>query len=155
MVDFERFWLQSGTPNSPGPRGVLQGRCQQKPLGLGSIPLHLRGRAPSGRHGGGSRPALPGLHDVLCRSRSSGSVGLRVAVVEPSAKTFAFRFRVDGFCIQGSGFRVPESRFRGLGRNVQGFGVFDLGFRGVWIQGFGVLDLRVLDLGFGFEGLWI
>ena len=39
---------------------------------------------------GGSRPALPGLHDVLCRSRSSGSFGLRVAVVEPSAKTLGF-----------------------------------------------------------------
>ena len=38
---------------------------QQKFLGLGSIPLHLR-------HGGGSRPALPGLHDVFCRLRSSG-----------------------------------------------------------------------------------
>ena len=35
----------------------------------------------------GSRPALPVLHDVLCCSRSSGSYGLRVAVVEPSAKT--------------------------------------------------------------------
>ena len=39
----------------------------------------------------GSRPALPGLHDVLCRSRSSGSFGLRVAVVEPSAKDFGVR----------------------------------------------------------------
>ena len=93
MVDFERFWLQRGTPGSPGPRKVLQQgprRCQQKPLGLGSVPLHLCGRAPSGRHGGGSRPALPALHDVLCRSRSSGSFGLRVAVVEPSARTLGF-----------------------------------------------------------------
>ena len=60
---------------------------QPKLFGLGFLPLHLRG----GRHGGGSRPALPGLHDVLCRSRSSGSFGLRVAVVEPSAKTLGFR----------------------------------------------------------------
>ena len=70
--------------------------CGQKPPGLGSILYtlrykNLRRRAPSGRQGGGSRPALPGLHDVLCRSRSSGSFGLRVAVVEPSAKTLGFR----------------------------------------------------------------
>ena len=80
--------LGGGTPGSPGPGGCssrVPEKCQQKPLSLGSIPLHLRGRAPSGRHVGGSRPALPGLHDVLCRSRSSGSFGLRVAVVEPSA----------------------------------------------------------------------
>ena len=70
------------------PRRV-PGHASKKPLG--SLPLHLRGRAPSGRHGGGSRPALPGLHDVLCLSRSSGSFGLRVAVVEPSAKTLGFR----------------------------------------------------------------
>ena len=35
--------------------------------------------------------ASAGLHDVLCRSRSSRSFGLRVAVVERSAKTLAFR----------------------------------------------------------------
>ena len=76
------------------PRGVLQQGSREvraKTLESGSIPLHLRGRAPSGCHGGGSGPALPGLHDVLCRSRSSGSFGLRVAVVEPSAKTLGFR----------------------------------------------------------------
>ena len=33
----------------------------------------------------------PGLHDVLCRSRSSGSFGLHMAVVEPSAKTLRNR----------------------------------------------------------------
>ena len=66
---------------APDPRGVLQQGARDVPaktlaLGLGSLPLHLRGRAPSGRHGGGSRPALPGLHDDLCRSRSSGVWGL-------------------------------------------------------------------------------
>ena len=82
----------SGYPRPASP-GVLQEGARDaraKILGLGSPPLHLRGRAPSGRHGGGSRPALPGLHDVLCRSRSSGSFGLRVAVVE-LRKTLGFR----------------------------------------------------------------
>ena len=39
---------------------------------------------------GSSRPALPGLHDVLCRSRSSGNFGFRVAVVEPPIKASEF-----------------------------------------------------------------
>ena len=46
------------------------------------------------RKGAGSRSAFPALHDILCRSRSSGSFGLRVAVGEPSAKTLGFRGRV-------------------------------------------------------------
>ena len=89
----ESFLAAEGTAGPPARgcfRRVPETR-EQKLLGLGSLPLHLRGRAPSGRHGGGSRPALPGLYDVLCRSRSSGSFGLRVAVVEPSAKTLGFR----------------------------------------------------------------
>ena len=73
--------------------GVLQGGSKdvtacdgKKNSGLGPF-KSLRRRALAGWHGGGSRPALPGLHDVLCHSRSSGSFGLRVADVEPSAKT--------------------------------------------------------------------
>ena len=68
-----------GVPQARQPPGrcsrKVPGTCQQKFSGLGFLFL--------GRHGGGSRPALPGLHDVLSRSQSSGSFGLRVAVVEP------------------------------------------------------------------------
>ena len=51
---------------------------------------HLRTRAPTGCMDGGSRPALPGLHDVLCHSPCSDSFELHVAFVEPSAKTLEF-----------------------------------------------------------------
>ena len=66
---------------------------------------------------GASRLALPRLRvRVLRRSRSSGRFGApRVAVVEPSAKTFGFG--VFGFRVWG---------FRGLGD--KGFGAE--GFRG-------------------------
>ena len=93
LLMLSAFWLQRGTSGPPAPRRVLQ----QGPRGVPAKTLGfrvstlLRGRASSGRHGGGSRPALPGLHDVFCRSRSSGSFGLRVAVVEPSAKTLGFK----------------------------------------------------------------
>ena len=93
-VDFEPFLPVEGYPGPPAPRRVLQ----QGPRGVPAKNLGFRvytftppWEGPEGRHGGGSRPALPGLHDVLCRSRSSGSFGLRVAVVEPSAKTLGFR----------------------------------------------------------------
>ena len=89
MGHFERFLAAEGYPRPASPQGGASGRSQK--VGLGFLPLHLRRRAPSGRQGGGSRPALPALHDVLCRSRSSGSFGLRVAVVEPSAKTLGLR----------------------------------------------------------------
>ena len=71
--------------------------CRQKTAGMRASILelyaykNLRRKAPTGCHDGGSRRALPGLHDVLCRLRSSGSFGLRVAVVEPSAKTLGFK----------------------------------------------------------------
>ena len=42
---------------------------------------------------GGSRPALTGLHDVLCQSRNSGSFGLRVAVPSPQLRLQAFCHR--------------------------------------------------------------
>ena len=64
---------------------------------LGSVPLYrcayntsVRGHRQSAWMAGGSRPALPGLHDVLCHSPCSDSFELHVAVVEPSAKTLEF-----------------------------------------------------------------
>ena len=45
---------------------------------------------------GGSRPALPGLHDCFCHPRSLGSFGLRVVVVEHSAKTLG----LSGFMVK-------------------------------------------------------
>ena len=65
FLGYQRY---SRPQNAGGCSSRVPGMCQ-----------HLRGRAPSGRHGGGSRPALPGLHDDLCRWGSSGSFGLRVA----------------------------------------------------------------------------
>ena len=63
--------------------------CGQKPAGF-RVSTFIRyairtsvGGPRQGGMDGGSRPALPGLHDVLWRSRSLGSFGLRVAVVEP------------------------------------------------------------------------
>ena len=64
------------------------------------------------RHGGGSCPALPGLHDALCCARSSGSFGPRVAVVEPSAKTLGLGSLAGGVV----GLQASEWFGRGLGR---------------------------------------
>ena len=65
---------------------------------LVSVPLRRSayitsvGGPRQGAMDGDSRPALPGLHDVLCRLRSSGSLGLRVAVVEPSVRLWGPRY---------------------------------------------------------------
>ena len=63
--------------------------CQQKPPGLGSvlcnvtlIPRQIAMVA-----------AVAQLSMTLCRLRGSGSFGLRVAVVEPSAKTSGFKLK--------------------------------------------------------------
>ena len=102
------FWLQRGTSGPPAPRRVFQQGFRGVPaktLGFRVYTFTPPWEGLVGRHGGGSRPALPGLHDVFCRSRSSGSFGLREAVIEPSAKTLGF-FK---FGVQGSGLRVSNS----------------------------------------------
>ena len=76
--------VQAKTLMEQGAREVPKD-ASAKILGLGFLHLHLRQIAMSRRHGGGKRPALPGLRDLRCYSRSSGSFGLRVAVAEPSA----------------------------------------------------------------------
>ena len=71
-----RFLAERCTLGPPARRGCskrVPETREQKCLGLGSLPLHLRGRAPSGRHGGGSRPALPGLHDGEARAASGSA----------------------------------------------------------------------------------
>ena len=56
---------------APAPRVVLQEvpkDARAKTLGF-RVSTFTPPREGPGRHGGGSRPALPGLHDALCRSR--------------------------------------------------------------------------------------
>ena len=55
-----------------------------------------------------------------------------------------------GFRVQGLEFAFWRLRVQGF-VGVQGFGVQGLGFR---VLGFGVLGLRVRDSGFGFLGFW-
>ena len=60
MLDFE---ATNGASGPPAPSQVLQEGprgCQQKPPGLGFILYNTSVGGPSGRQGGGSRPALPG-----------------------------------------------------------------------------------------------
>ena len=72
---FNFFLLWRGSPRV----------SQQKHLGFSTFtPCEGPVKAPLC---GGSRPALPGLHDCFCHPRSLGSFGLRVMVVEHSAKT--------------------------------------------------------------------
>ena len=75
---------------------LVKGRelTAKNPPVYGSYFYHSVGGARgAGRHGA-SRLALPRLRlrvRVLCRKQSSGRFGLRMAVVEPSAKTLGFR----------------------------------------------------------------
>ena len=85
----------SGSSQKPELECQIGPGALAKTLGFRVYTVTPPWEGPVKHHSGGSRPALPGLHDVLCRSRSSGSFGLRVAVVEPSAKTSGFGgFRV-------------------------------------------------------------
>ena len=80
---FPLFWLSGGTPRPAS----LPGLSREVPRHVLAKILGFRvSTFTPPRHGGDSR-----LHDALCRSRSSGSFGLRVAVVEPSAKTLGLR----------------------------------------------------------------
>ena len=61
-------------PGFGGPQGRSQGRDGKKPPGSGLVLYNATlirasvGGPQQGAVDGGSRPALPGLHDVLCRS---------------------------------------------------------------------------------------
>ena len=63
------FWLQRGTSGPPAPRRVLQQGVRGVPaktLGFRVYTFTPPWEGLVGRYGGGSRPALPGLHDVFC-----------------------------------------------------------------------------------------
>ena len=101
VVDFERFF---GYRDIPGPRPQQGARdVPAKTLRFRVYTFTPPWEGPVRAPWWGSRPALPGLHDDLCRSRSSGSFGLRVAVVEPSAKTLGFK----GFSAPSRGLYIP------------------------------------------------
>ena len=98
------FWLQMGTPGPPAPREVLQEGSRDVPAktGLGSLPLHLRRRPRQGAMV--AAVAQLYLGSMTFFAAREGSFGLRVAVVEPSAKTLGFRvlgFRVLVFRVLG------------------------------------------------------
>ena len=83
-----RFWLQGGTPGPPAPRGCSRRVAGTRKQKLWGLYLYT---SLGGLRKGAMVAAVAQLYLVLCRSRSSGSFGLRVAVVEPSAKTLGFR----------------------------------------------------------------
>ena len=85
MVDFKLFFGCRGLVPGPSASRGCSRRVPRTRVYTFTPPWEGPVRGPWWRQS----PALPGLHDVLCRSRSSGSFGLRVAVFEPSAKIFA------------------------------------------------------------------